>query len=237
MASSAALLLEQKGALIITVAKPGESLVVCLGCGVHGSRTAWNGSDQDLYLLAEVASIAELHLDCTIKDQRALRFLTKMRSLRRLIDSGNTIKDDGMRFVGRCEHLEEFEALSTITDEGLHQAMSLKHLRKLKLFCPNVTDNGVQGVETLSNIEMLELIDSQITDSGLRNIVKLPKLRELNLSGTSISDAGVPYLTKCHELRKLAVVGTKITASGISSLKARLPKCEIESSKNEPNSK
>ena len=88
-------LLASKGALIYPATKPNGTVSVSL-LRPGDDDAFWRGSDADMALLARLPYVAVLHMNCTIKDQKALRFLAQMPALKRLVDTGCSIRDDGM---------------------------------------------------------------------------------------------------------------------------------------------
>jgi hypothetical protein len=172
--------------------------------------------------------LAYLSIGYKVKEQRSLRFLPQLPRLRVLNDSVQAIGDDGMEYVARCPALEEFTAISGISDVGLKRLTQARNLSKVIIVSSHLTDSGLGGIERLNHLESLALIWTKITDRGLRRIAALPALRDLNLSGAAITDEGVETLASCTSLKHLRIVGAKVTEKGATTLRTLLPGCEIE---------
>ncbi len=108
-----------------------------------------------------------------------LKKLLKLRSLKKLDLSENSITDAGLKeSVSKMENLDELNLSGTkVTDAGVASLRSLKHLRKLWLRdLRSVSDASVPVLISLPEMQDLELQKTNITANGIQALAKaLPK--------------------------------------------------------------
>jgi hypothetical protein len=189
----------------------------------------WTGTDADLAKIGRLRNVAAVSLSCKVKDQGILKFLTELPRLRVISSTRASINDEGMSFVAKCSALEEFTAISKVTDVGLERLTGASNLRRLTIvYCTEITDKGLEGIERLSRLESLAIIYSRIDDRGLRYLQGLPLLRELHLSDAPITDAGVESLSRLKSLKHLGLINTKVSDAGAARLRLLLPQCDVQ---------
>jgi hypothetical protein len=106
-------------------------------------------------------------------------------------------------------------AATKVTDAGLAQLATLKHLQRLHLEKTGVTDAGLAHLKALSDLRYLNLYGTKVTDAGLAHLQGLKKLKSLFLWQTGVTDAGAEGLAK-------SVPGIMINR-GWEAEKAKLP--------------
>jgi len=107
-------------------------------------------------------------------------------------------------------------------------------LAVLNLARTKVTDEGLKSIEGLSNLRRLHLENTHVGDAGLSHLKNLTSLEYLNLYGTQVTDSGLSQLEGLKNLKALYLWQTKVTPAGVESLKKALPKCQIDTGWEEP---
>lgn len=204
--------------------------------------TSWENSD--LSILAGLPRLQELTVVKLSVNDKGMRCISRVRSLRRLNLEGPQISREG---VAQLRHNRQLEYLGLdgpgITDETLRGLRELKGLKHLVLHDTAITSAAVKNLEHLTELQTLEIDPaSEIDDEALKSLAKLPnlttleighskvtyqglaflaghqRLTELILRSSEITDAGMPYLLELPSLRKLDLSHTKITNAGLPTL-------------------
>jgi hypothetical protein len=93
-------------------------------------------------------------------------------------------------------------------------------------------ETKVQQARKLSTLVSLRLTGRRVTDSWLSHLEGHDYLASLDLVSTSVTDQGLKYLFSVKALKWLTITDTTaVTENGVRSLKAALPKCEVELTK------
>ena len=117
---------------------------------------------------------------------------------------------------------------TTVTDEGLKHIAGLTKLEELDLYGAKVTDQGIAHLKDLKEMRKLILLGAPITDESIPVIAGMTKLVELNLYRSRITNAGIARLAALRDLQAIDLRYSRVTSTGIESLRAALPKAEIE---------
>lgn len=124
--------------------------------------------------------LVALHAEHTPVDDRELRYLQGMTSL---------------RFVDLTA--------TRITDAGLVHLLAARDLETLVLWDTSVTDDALALLGRFPSLCHLGLGNTRVTDAGLRHLARLRRLRLLQLSGTEVEGHGLRHL---HDLPRLEMV-------------------------------
>jgi len=103
----------------------------------------------------------------------------------------------------------------------------LPHLVSADLSGTLITDQSVARLAASQQLRQINLAQTAITDAALETLLKLTSLEEINLCGTKITGAGVLKLATLASLKNLYLSQTAVTPSDISSLREKLPNCNI----------
>lgn len=117
---------------------------------------------------------------------------------------------------------------TTVTDEGLKHVAGLTKLEELDLYGVRVTDKGIAYLKDLKEMRKLILLGADVSDESVPVIAGMPKLVELNVYRSKITNAGVAKLAALKELAAVDLRYSRVTSTGFETLKAALPKANIE---------
>ncbi len=137
---------------------------------------------------------------------------------------GSGIGDGALRVLAQMPDLRRatLRRMIKITDAGLAELASLKHLASLDIAGTSITDAGLASLKQLPALAHLHLGEfdqgTAITDAGLNNIGELTNLTHLDLSGSFLTDAGLAHLKKLSRLTTLTINFSGITQSGLAEL-------------------
>lgn len=136
-----------------------------------------------------------------------------------------------LTFESRQSPLLTFTAVSMRGNLGDEDFLKLQpvlpHLVTLDLSATRVTDEATAGLASATQLRLIRLAETAITDTTLDTLVKLPSLESVNLYGTKVSDAGVLKLAALPNLKRLYLWQTDVSEQTISTLREKLPACEI----------
>jgi uncharacterized protein (TIGR03067 family) len=113
-----------------------------------------------------------------------------------------------------------------MTDAGMKQLATLKHLRVLDLSATKMTDKQLSEIAGMKQLQSLSLGGTEVTDVGLKSLAGLTQLQALDLSGTKVSTEGLRELAGLKQLQSLSLVGTKVRDGGLKEL-AGLTKLQL----------
>ena len=191
-------------------------------------------NDQDLARLAELQSLAVLHLTGTKITDAGLFHLKHLKSLRRLelVDCYH-ISDGGLGHLKELTNLDHLWLYATpISDEGLIHIKQLKNLTSLNVGYTKVTEEGLEHILELKNLTFLHIGGDKITDTGLARLKKLRMLKYLDINGNPITDTGLSYLKELPDLEWVNLAETPITDAGLIHLKDIKKLTRLEFRKN-----
>ena len=141
--------------------------------------------------------------------------------------SHTAVTDEGLENVATLKHLEGIDlwGSTNITDKGLTHLADTK-LTRLSLPDTNITDSGLQHISGLTTLKELPLWSTGIGDAGLEYLKDLRELEHIRLDSTQVSDAGLPHLHGLKKLKSVWLAGTKVTIEGVKNLFSELPHVE-----------
>ena len=135
--------------------------------------------------LASMPALKGLAVSCVNVDDAALATLPRFPALRGLMPMD--VSDDGFRYVGRCEQLEDLWCMYC-RDTGDVATSHLAKLSRLKYYyagLTQITDASLETLAAMPSLERIELYECQrITDAGIAHLAKLTRLRELSVGGS-----------------------------------------------------
>jgi hypothetical protein len=115
-----------------------------------------------------------------------------------------------------------------VTDADLKLLKAFPQLQVLKLDAASkITDAGLKEVASLKHLQDLGLGSTQVTDAGLKHLAGLKQLKALNLNFTKVTDAGLEDLASLGRLELLGLSFTTVSPAAIKKLQQSLPKCKI----------
>ena len=133
-------------------------------------------SDQGLAYLARVPSIRSLKLNKLYPPKQvanvsksqltdhALKHISKMRNLEKLIIWGADISDRGLSDIAKCERLKTLWLLDTgINGEGLKHLSTLPELEKLDLSGTRVTASSLEPLKAMRSLNSLSIARTQVS--------------------------------------------------------------------------
>ncbi|MDF1744901.1 MAG: protein kinase [Gimesia sp.] len=154
-------------------------------------------SHEILSQIDDLKYLAELNLNDSFIEDRALDAIKGLTSLRRLDLHETGITDNGLSHIG---------ALNNLT----HLSLQINQ---------NITDEGLQILNQLQNLESVNLARTKTSDKGLEFIQNNPKINWLNISESQVSDQSVIHLNNLRQLKKLFLKETKISKKGIEEIR------------------
>lgn len=177
-------------------------------------------SDEDLEPIGNLNGLYQLILHNTTITNKALFYISKIKSLR-LLNLWNTqITDEGLVHLAQLPLLDTiYLGATNISDSGLEHLNKLTQLRCLWLTGSNRKKGN--KIATASSVNL------KITDAGVHHLNTLRSLEYLVVANTNITDESISILSKLTFLRRLDVSGTMMTEKGIKKLQAALPECRI----------
>jgi Leucine-rich repeat (LRR) protein len=138
---------------------------------------------------------------------RALSYVSQIKSLKRLIFARNKVTNAGIeRYIPKLTNLEYLALYGGIMNDDCLQCLAdLPSLRELSLNSGNFTDAGLAHVKKCSSLRILDLNFLPITDEGLSHLSGLTGLEKLTLHSTKITDHGLAYLRSMSSLKELNI--------------------------------
>jgi Leucine-rich repeat (LRR) protein len=175
--------------------------------------------DNQLTPLTDLSKLTQLQtLDLGSNGLKTLPDLSKLTQLRTLVLSGNQLKT--------LPDLSKLTQLQTL-DLGDSQLKILPDLSKLtQLQTLYLSGNQLKTLPDLSNLtqlQTLDLIGNQL--KILPDLSKLTQLQTLYLNGNQLTT--LPDLSNLTKLKDLILDGNPIPESIITSLKTKMPWCNI----------
>jgi len=175
--------------------------------------------DNQLTPLTDLSKLTQLQtLDLGSNGLKTLPDLSKLTRLQTLVLSGNQLKT--------LPDLSKLTQLQTL-DLGDTQLKKLSNLSKLtQLQTLYLSGNQLKTLPDLSNLtqlQTLDLIGNQL--KILRDLSKLTQLQTLYLKGNQLTT--LPDLSNLTKLKDLILDGNPIPESIITSLKTKMPWCNI----------
>ena len=145
--------------------------------------------------------------------------LSKLRRLRSLLISGDTIRGEDLRCLQDAVDLESLWIQdSTFNDQGLQYLAALPKLTTLSFRYTRVGDDGLAFLADYPSLKYVDLSHTQVTDRAMDHLAAIPQLTSLALEGTKVTDAGAVRLSQAKTLRSLRLQYTQVTDTGLASL-------------------
>ena len=133
-------------------------------------------SDQGLAFLAQIPSIRSLKLNKSYAPKRvanvsksqltdqALKHISMMRNLEKLIIWGAEISDEGLIDIAKCKSLKQLWLCETgINGEGLKHLSTLARLENLDLCGTRVTASSLEPLRTMRSLKSLSVARTQVS--------------------------------------------------------------------------
>ena len=206
---------------------------------VFGSRhDIIHTTHADHKVLKEVAIIGDVQILDLAASRRLrdadLAHLLELKCLTTLSLVGTAITDHGLAFVSKVNNLKHLRLTGTrITDAGLARIGMLNQLERLDLKRTSISGVGLTYLKGLSHLSTLFLDGTPMTREGVSRLSELSQLSSLSISETDISDSELDIIKRLTNLRRLNISKTDVTGAGVGTLEMALPKCEIQTSKEE----
>jgi hypothetical protein len=135
--------------------------------------------------LAAMPALRGLAVSCKNVDDAALSALPRFPALRGLMPMD--VHDDGFRYVGRCEQLEDLWCMYC-RDTGDTATGHIAGLSKLKTYyagATQITDRSLEILGRMSSLESVEFYEcAGISDEGVERLAGLPRMREVTIGGS-----------------------------------------------------
>jgi hypothetical protein len=171
-------------------------------------------------LIAEHPQLMHLEIDCETVESGAEAELAKIKSLVAL-QFKFAISDQAVEAAAHLPRLHLFEINpDAMTDQGVQQLQSLKHLQSLILFR---SARPARVIESLANhpaLVQLYFSECQLDDEATKALGQFKQLKELHLFNGLVSiEPLIEALTECGSLEAISLRGLPITAQhGVSKL-------------------
>lgn len=212
--------------------------VLAIDLSLLGERIGPEGLDP----LAGCVDLAELNLQETETDDRALAATANLAALRQINLAKTNVSNAGLQHLGKLKSLESVD-LSETRVTNLQHLDGLQNLRNLDLnycrlegkdlgrlpmhtglksvslnYVRSFSDDTLTALKPLTGLERLELAGTSISDAAMDQIVAFNKLRDLDLSSTKITDAGAAKLSGLSQLEQLRLNSTKVGDGALQAL-------------------
>jgi hypothetical protein len=135
--------------------------------------------------LAGMPSLKGLAVSCKKVDDASLSALPRFPALRELMPMD--VSDDGFRYVGRSEQLEDLWCMycRKTGDTATSHIAGLSRLKTYYAGATKITDRSLEILGRMSALESIEFHEcSRITDAGVALLAGLPQLREITVGGS-----------------------------------------------------
>ena len=162
-------------------------------------------------------------------------------ALRRLSIHSQSVTDDGLSFLSKCDKLTHLDlCASGVTDGCIKHVNDLKTLRRLKLKATRITSAGLADLSDPSKLTTLDVSWTSVEDLAplarmtslktlnlsncpfdvdqLAHISELVELEILDLFDVPVTDDALRHLSGLHSLRELSLVGASLTDEGLEHL-------------------
>jgi hypothetical protein len=220
--------------------------------GLFGLSFFWHISaltSDGLRTLAGLANLGYLGCEGKLCNDQAMRHISRIPRLRKLMAQGTVATDEGFEALSQCRTLEYIwgRECANFTGRGFVALARMSSLRGMALSCKGVDD---EALSTLPQFPALtELMPMDVTDAGFRHVGKCAKLEGLwcmycrettdeataHIGGlanlrtyyaglTKITDRSLEILGRMHSLEQIELYECKsITNAGLPFL-ATLPR-------------
>lgn len=157
-------------------------------------------------------------------DDRVVPYLHEMDKLEDLHLRHTQLTDAGLADLNSLKHLVSLDLEQcSLTGKGLLKLSDLKDLKLLELEGNPIEDPSLSALKNFPELESLDLTMTHATSESLVNLKFVPKLRELSLGGVPLTDDALAHLEPLVNLEILRLPSTGIKGSGLPHLK-HLPK-------------
>jgi hypothetical protein len=168
----------------------------------------------------------------------------------KLVITGDRFDNRSLRDLKGGQILSLSIEAVNITNIGLHHLTSVRQLRELRIWAPDVDDAGLPILAEVQSLEWLDLEGTNVSGVGLKSLAALPRLRRLTLgprlqeqalqhlqafpslneldlrSCRLLSDACVTFLKDVENLQVLWLP-SQVTADGRKAIREALPQCQV----------
>ena len=105
---------------------------------------------------------------------------------------------------------------------------NLPLLEVLAVTWSDLTDDHLHDLLSMDKLHTLLLQECLITDTGIKCLARLPALRTLNVSSLDITDASLPHIELCPSLQTVDMSGcTNVSLAGARALSLRNPSLNV----------
>ncbi len=169
-----------------------------------------------------------------IKDE-SFDYINELRDLERLSCANTDVSIEAFKRLSKLSSLEVLDVREcpNVDDSCIATVSKLSSLRGLYMGPnPQLTSAALLFIPNLKQLDELDLTELSIADNQLAELSKLP-LTKLFLRGCDVSDKNVLELRQCKTLKQLSLTFTPVSEKAIKELKAALPGCQIDYSKQD----
>lgn len=176
-------------------------------------------SDDQFAHLSHLTGLQEIYLEDTGILGTGLKYLVKLKSLKRLDLSNTHVGDNELAYLVDLPSLKNLYLWGTpTTDAGMVHVGKIASLEALGL-SQGVGNEGLAHLKSLANLHWLSAGNRAITDEGLAHLASLTQMESLNLRETQVSDEGLVHLKQMKKLKRLTLYETRVTEKGLVHLK------------------
>lgn len=173
---------------------------------------------EDMAYLASIPHLKSLVIDYKGDGDEILKYIAKMKSLRRLYLRSH-FSDRGLIHFRHNTTLKELSLRETqITGEGMKYISSMSNLKELDIDGLPIDKKGFREIAKMDQLTKLCISNSILDDKALEIFYGMKKIRELYLDGTRISDVSMPWIGSLPKLQCVYLDGTLVTDVGIKCL-------------------
>ena len=145
-----------------------------------------------LACVRQLGEVEQLDLTGSDIDDQQLQMVAGIASLRAVYLNRTRIGDRGMGELARLQKLKVLEVANTnVTDEGIKTIGVCRDLYWVVLADVNVTDACIETFRTLDKMEFLDLDGTDVSDAGIRRMSGRLSLKYLRVCRTRCTMAGV----------------------------------------------
>lgn len=182
--------------------------------------------------VGKLATLEELAINGTALSDKGFDELAKLRNLRALTIwhlgwKNKALTGKGFAALAECPKLEKFNfSGSTVGDDGLKAAATIKTLTEVVCYHTRVTDDGLKHLKELPKLKAVNVgpqFSMRLGDAGLVTLTDIPTLERITYDETVLTPASLDKLKALKGLKELVLNKTEVSAADLDKLKADLP--------------